>query len=171
MKRRVWAPPVRCCLACERPLPPAGAVCPYCDEPLPVSWMNRLGMACCGTAAALSLITLGITRTVPLLSLPATLGHGLLLAGGAAILLTPFHWQGLRPPTRHERLEAIRHCLGQRFCTALATVALLFVLRRAPHTGLRVVAGATLLVTLAVAVVSSRDTRAGFLAGLLIGLA
>ena len=171
MKRNPFDSPARCCPACERSLPPEGAECPYCDEPLPSPWVHRLCMACCGGAVALGLITIGMTGSLPILAPPATLAHGLLLAGGTAILFAPFRWQRLVPPTRRDRLAAILRSLGQRFYTVLAIVLLLFVLRQPPCAWLLPVAVAALLVTTGASIFASRDTRTGVLAGVLIGLA
>lgn len=170
MKRSPFESPARHCPACDRSLPPEGAVCPYCDEPLPSSWAHRLFMACCGSAAALGIITVGMTGTLPTWVWPATLVHGLLLAGGTAVLLAPFRWQRLRPPTRRERLAAIMKKLAQRFCPVLAIALLLFVLRRSPCTWLLIGAIVAFLATTTAALFASRDTRLGLLAGLLIGL-
>lgn len=161
-----------CCPACERPLPPESATCPYCDEPLSAGrTRSRTRIIACGCAAVLG--AAAIARAWPLSppALPATLAAGLLLAGGVAWLLTPFQWRGFPPATRRERLAALLRHLTQRFGAAL-TAALLLQVMRAPFDFVQVsFALMALLASAAAATLTSRAARAGFAAGLLLGLA
>lgn len=162
----------RRCPACDRPLPPESAACPYCDEPLPAGRARAAALAAALAAAAVSGAA-AIVRAWPLPppALPATLAQGMLLAGGVAVLLTPFEWRGIPPPTRRGRLAALLGRLGRRFGAALAAALLLHVVRAPGAPGNVPLALAALVAAAAAAALASRAARAGFAAGLLLGLA
>jgi hypothetical protein len=168
LKRRA-----RVCLACERPLPPESAACPYCDEPVPASLAGRLraaGAVCAAVCGALALM-LARPELADFFRIPATQAAGVLLAAGAVLLLAPAGWRGIPPPTRRGRLAALARKMIHRFGAALSGVAALAAIRAAAPLPLAVPLAVAALVFAAIACARSRDARFGFLAGLLIGLA
>jgi hypothetical protein len=168
LKRRA-----RICLACERPLPPEAAACPYCDEPVPATPAGRLRAAaavCAATCGALAL-TLARPGLADCFRLPRTQAAGVLLAAGVVLLLAPAVWRGIPPPTRRGRLAALARTMSRRFGAALAVLAALAAIRAASPSPLAVPLAAAALVFAAIACAPSRDARSGFLAGLFIGLA
>jgi hypothetical protein len=163
-------PRARLCLACERPLPPEAAACPYCDELVPAGLADRLGAACAVCAAVCGSFALWLARPglADFFRIPDTQVAGVLLAVGVILLLAPTDWWGIPPPTRRGRLVVLVRKMIHRFGAALAGVAALAAIRASPLAVPLVVAT---LVFAAIACVRSRDARFGFLAGLLIGLA
>ena len=163
-------PRARLCLACERPLPPEAAACPYCDESVPAGLADRVCAACAVCAAVCGSLALMFARPglADIFRIPGTQVAGVLLAAGVSLLLAPADWRGIPPPTRRGRLVALVRKMIHRFGAALAGVAALAAIRASPLAVPLVVAT---LVFAAIACVRSRDARFGFLAGLLIGLA
>ena len=162
----------RRCPACDRPLPPESAACPYCDEPLSAG-RARAAWRAAALGAAAAFGAAAIVRAWPLLppALPTTLAQGMLLAGGVAVLLTPFVWHGIPPPTRRGRLLALLRRLGHLYGAALAAALLLHTLRSLGDVGDVPLVVAALVATAAAAALASRAARIGFAAGLLLGLA
>jgi hypothetical protein len=167
-------PRARLCLACERPLPPEAAACPYCDEPASAGLADRVCAACAVCAAVCGSFALWLARPglADFFRIPGTQVAGVLLAAGVSLLLAPADWRGIPPPTRRGRLVALVRKMIHRFGAALAGVAALAAIRASPlAVPLAVPLVVATLVFAAIACVRSRDARFGFLAGLLIGLA
>jgi len=166
-------PRARLCLACERPLPPEAAACPYCDESVPAGLADRLGAAGAVCAAVCGSFALMLARPglADFFRIPGTQVAGVLLAVGVVLLLAPANWRGIPPTTRRGRLVALVRKMIHRFGAALAGVAALAAIRAASPSPLAVPLALAALIFTAVACVRSRDARFGFLAGLLIGLA
>jgi len=166
-------PRARLCLACERPLPPEAAACPYCDESVPAGLADRVCAACAVCAAVCGSLALMFARPglADIFRIPGTQVAGVLLAVGVVLLLAPANWRGIPPPTRRGRLVALVRKLFHRFGAALAGVSALAAIRAAAPSPLAVPLAVATLIFTAIACVRSRDARFGFLAGLLIGLA
>ena len=166
-------PRARLCLACERPLPPEAAACPYCDEPASAGLADRVFAACAVCAAVCGSFALWLARPglADFFRIPDTQVAGVLLAVGVILLLAPTDWWGIPPPTRRGRLVVLVRKMIHRFGAALAGVAALAAIHATAPSPLAVPLAAATLVFATIACIRSRDARFGFLAGLLIGLA
>ncbi|NLL83908.1 MAG: hypothetical protein GX230_06675 [Lentisphaerae bacterium] len=164
---RLFTPTVARCSACDRPLPPHITVCPYCGEPLPQSQWQPLAEALLTIAVITLFLSLYIIWPLTIPPVTITPLHGLTLSLAVTLLLTPFKWPSLPPASTTARLSIIirhlKHCFG---FALLATFAIIMVKQKCHLLPITLCC----LSSSAAAIITSPESRRGFLAGLLIAI-